>query len=142
MKSTLLSLLKDLSYQEGDFTLASGKKSKYFLDVKQTALSAQGNYLIGKLFLNKIYTIPYIKGVCGVELGGCSLATAVSTLSIVNSISTCWNGYPAFYIRKSAKDHGTKKLIEGDKSLTPFMEVVLLEDVTTTGNSALLQEKY
>ena len=68
----------------------------------------------------------------GVELGGCPLASAVSLVSFQR-------GRPlnALYVRKAKKDHGTTKLVEGDKSLKPGLKVALLEDVVTTGGSSL-----
>lgn len=132
MRDKLFNLLKNLSFQKGNFTLSSGKSSEYFLDVKQAILTPEGHYLVGYLLFKKILEIKKIKGICGVELGGCSLASAVSLISYLEAkeLST-------FYIRKSSKDHGTKKMIEGDKALTSNMNVVLLEDVTTTGQSSL-----
>lgn len=85
---------------------------------------------------NKIQGISSIRAVCGVELGGCSLASAVATLSMYLDHSNM-NKLNCLYIRKASKDHGTKKMIEGDNSIFPNMKVVLLEDVTTTGNSSL-----
>ena len=119
MKNELLKLLKTNSFQKGDFTLVSGKKSSYFLDVKQTALTAKGHLWIGTLFLNKIQEIKNIRAICGVELGGCSLASAVSILSI--NLTYVSNALNCLYVRKSSKDHGTKKMIEGDYSIIPNM---------------------
>jgi orotate phosphoribosyltransferase len=68
----------------------------------------------------------------GVELGGCPLASAVSLVSFQQG-----RPLPALYVRKAQKDHGTTKLVEGDKSIRPGMPVALLEDVITTGGSSL-----
>jgi orotate phosphoribosyltransferase len=76
--------------------------------------------------------LPTCDAVGGVELGGCPLASAVSLVSFQK-------GRPltGFYVRKERKDHGTAKLVEGDKSLKPGMRIALLEDVVTTGGSSL-----
>src|SRR3954465_7459536 len=76
--------------------------------------------------------LPECEAVGGVELGGCPLASAVSLVSFQR-------GRPlnALYVRKAKKDHGTTKLVEGDKSLKPGLKVALLEDVVTTGGSSL-----
>jgi orotate phosphoribosyltransferase len=76
--------------------------------------------------------IPRVEAIAGVELGGCPLASAVSFTSFLKG-----HPLPALYIRKTPKDHGTKKLIEGDKSIRPGMPIALLEDVITTGGSTL-----
>jgi len=65
--------------------------------------------------------------VAGVELGGCPLASAVSLVSFQQG-----NPLPALYVRKAVKDHGSKRLVEGDRAIVPGMSVVLLEDVITT----------
>ena len=68
----------------------------------------------------------------GVELGGCPLASAVSLVSFQRG-----QDLPALYVRKEKKDHGSAKLVEGDRSLRPGLRVALLEDVITTGGSSL-----
>jgi orotate phosphoribosyltransferase len=76
--------------------------------------------------------LPECDAVGGVELGGCPLASAVSLVSFQKG-----RPLPAFYVRKAQKDHGSKKLVEGDRSLRPGIRVALLEDVVTTGGSSL-----
>ncbi len=128
----LLALLKARSYERRRVTLASGRESDFFIDCKQSALTAEGHALIGELMLDAVRTFPDCQAVAGVELGGCPLASAVSLLSFQR-------GEPldALYVRKEVKDHGSKKLVEGDKSLHSGLRVVLLEDVITTGGSSL-----
>lgn len=131
MKEELLSLLKKYSFKHGDFTLASGQRSPYFIDCKQTLLLGRGHYLAGRLIIDEIIKhCRKIGGVAAVELGGCPLASAVATLS--------WDHFSlldTLYIRKAAKDHGTKKLIEGQLILNK--DVALLEDTITTGGSSI-----
>lgn len=114
------------------FTLASGQKSTYFIDVKKTVLDATGLAMTCHLLYEAIPFIASsgVDAVAGVTLGGCPLATGVSFLSL--PYETPLN---AIYVRKEAKDHGTKNLVEG--IVTPGMRVVLLEDVATTGGSSL-----
>lgn len=71
-----------------------------------------------------------IDAVAGVVLGGCAIASAVSNFGYVLG-----RRYSVLYVRKEPKDHGTEKLIEGE--VRPRMNVALLEDVSTTGGSAL-----
>lgn len=161
----LRQLLNKLSAKTGDFTLASGRKSDFFIDCKQTALTAHGHYLIGVLMCHAVRELfPNARAVAGVELGGCPLASAVSLHSFYSTIATAAlkhvNGrtleaavldpkpidtgsleghppLPALYVRKQAKDHGTMNLVEGGRQLEPGTHVVLLEDVITTGGSSV-----
>ena len=115
--------------RRGHFVLASGATSDFFVDCKPTVLTAQGHHLVGELMLDALRHLPKCESVAGVALGGCPLASAVSLMSHIR-------GRPmaALYVRKEAKDHGTKNLIEG--RLEPGMKVVMVEDVVTTGLSS------
>ena len=126
----LLQMLRTLSYRRGQVTLASGKVSDFFVDCKPTVLTARGHHLVGELMLDALRNLPRCDAVAGVALGGCPLASAVSLMSHVRN-----RPIPALYVRKEAKDHGTKKLIEGP--MAQGMKVVLLEDVITTGGSTI-----
>jgi orotate phosphoribosyltransferase len=128
----LIELLRDRSFRAGEFTLASGKTSDFFIDCKQTILTAEGHALVGDLMFQALEQLPPCEAVGGVELGGCPLASAVSLVSFQQG-----RPLPALYVRKAQKDHGTTKLVEGDKSIRPGMPVALLEDVITTGGSSL-----
>jgi orotate phosphoribosyltransferase len=131
-RTRLVALLRERSFERRQVTLASGRESDFFIDCKQTALSAEGHALIGKLMTAALADLPPCDAVAGVELGGCPLASAVSLTSFLEG-----RPLPALYVRKQAKDHGTKKLVEGDKSLKPGARAILLEDVITTGGSTL-----
>lgn len=142
-RQELIGILRERSFKrapEGEFfTLASGKKSSYFVDVKQTALSPDGIFVIGRLILEALWdwkrSSGYdLAGVAGVALGGCPLATAVTFYGRL-----CGIQYPTLYVRKEAKDHGTGKLVEG--KLPEGSKVALLEDVATTGGSSLAAVK-
>jgi orotate phosphoribosyltransferase len=128
----LIELLRQRSFKKGLFTLASGEKSDFFIDCKQTILTAEGHALVGELMFQALDQLSPCEAVGGVELGGCPLASAVSLVSFQHG-----RPLPALYVRKSQKDHGTAKLVEGDKSIRPGMPLVLLEDVITTGGSSL-----
>jgi orotate phosphoribosyltransferase len=132
-RARLLGLLKRLSYEQREVTLASGLKSNFYIDCKQTVLTAEGHFLVGSL-LNRLLAekAPAVEAIGGVTMGADPLASAVSTLSFVMG-----RPLPAFYVRKEAKGHGTGQWIEGTKSLRAGMPVAILEDVVTTGGSAL-----
>ncbi len=131
-RARLIQLLTERSFERRKVILASGRESDFFIDCKQTMLTAEGHALIGELMFDLLAELPPCEAVGGVELGGCPLASAVSLVSFQR-------GKPlnALYVRKAKKDHGTTKLVEGDKSLKPGLKVALLEDVVTTGGSSL-----
>ena len=131
-RARLIQLLAERSFERRKVILASGRESDFFIDCKQTMLTAEGHALIGELMFDLLAQLPECEAVGGVELGGCPLASAVSLVSFQR-------GRPlnALYVRKAKKDHGTTKLVEGDKSLKPGLKVALLEDVVTTGGSSL-----
>jgi len=131
-RARLVALLRERSFERRKVILASGRESDFFIDCKQTALTAEGHALIGELMLDALGQLPECQAVGGVELGGCPLASAVALVSHQRG-----RDLPALYVRKARKDHGTAKLVEGDKSLRPGIKVALLEDVITTGGSSL-----
>ncbi|HEY6080312.1 MAG TPA: orotate phosphoribosyltransferase [Polyangiaceae bacterium] len=131
-RQRLIALLTERSFERRKVILASGRESDFFIDCKQTMLTAEGHALVGELMFDALGDLPECQAIGGVELGGCPLASAVSLVSFQR-------GRPlnALYVRKAKKDHGTTKLVEGDKSLLPGLKVALLEDVVTTGGSSL-----
>ncbi|MDJ0844538.1 orotate phosphoribosyltransferase [Crocosphaera sp.] len=130
LRSYLLDLFVKLAYQEGDFTLSSGQKSSYYINGKQVTLKAEGALAIGRLLLSMLP--PNTQGVAGLTLGADPIVSAVS---VVSAYENC--PIPALIIRKQAKGHGTQAYIEGP-TLSPGATVVVLEDVVTTGKSAML----
>ncbi len=130
LRPYLLQLLVDLAYQEGEFVLSSGQSSSYYINGKQVTLTAQGALTLGRLMFALLP--PQTAAVAGLTLGADPLVTAVSVVSALEN-----RPIPALIIRKEAKGHGTRAYIEGP-SLSPSAEVVVLEDVVTTGKSALL----
>lgn len=113
------------------FDLASGKTSTYYLDVRKTALSSEGHHLLGNHIYQTIYdNFRSAEAVAAVALGGCPLASSTSFASFTHK-----HPLPALYIRKEAKEYGTRNLIEGE--FHSGMQVVLLEDVVTTGQSSM-----
>ncbi len=131
-RQRLIELLRERSFARKRVILASGRESDFFIDCKQTVLTAEGHALVGELMFEALADLPECDAVGGVELGGCPLASAVSLVSHQHG-----RDLPALYVRKAQKDHGSAKLVEGDKSLFPGIRVVLLEDVVTTGGSSL-----
>lgn len=131
-RDRLVALLRERSFERKRVILASGRESDFFVDCKQAVLTAEGHALAGEVLFDMLAELPKCDAVGGVELGGLPLASAVSLVSHQKG-----NDLPALYVRKQRKDHGSAKLVEGDKAMFPGIRVVLLEDVITTGGSSL-----
>lgn len=130
----LLDLLRDHGFRKGTFTLASGKESDFYIDVRSVALSAEGHWLFGQTLLTGIVDLDVeADAVAGVELGGCPLVSAISYCGFDRGNPQ----YPALYVRKKPKDHGTKKLVEAPYDVQEGAKVILVEDVVTSGGSSL-----
>ena len=128
----LLALLIEKSYENREVILSSGKKSNFYIDVKQTALNAEGMNLLGNLLFEKVMSGEKVEAIGGITMGADPLACAVSMWSIFQK-----KPLHAFFIRKEPKSHGTAQWIEGMKNLKSKMPVAILEDVVTTGASTL-----
>lgn len=125
-------LVKELSYEKRQVTLASGRVSDFYIDLKNTLLHPKGIYLVSHLIAEKIKKYPQVRGVGGLTMGADPLSTGVSL------ITHDWkNPIFAFYIRKEPKSHGTQSWLEGMKNFKQGDSVVILEDVVTTGGSTL-----
>lgn len=132
-RERLKSLLLTLSYEKREVTLASGRKSDFYFDGRQTALHPEGATLLGEIFFDEILKFPQkITAVGGPTLGADPLVTSISIESYRRN-----QPIPAFIIRKETKAHGAQNWIEGLKNLTPGMNVAIIEDVITTGESSL-----
>jgi orotate phosphoribosyltransferase len=130
LRQHLLDLLCQLAYQEGDFVLSSGLRSSYYVNKTQVTLHPQGALAIGRIFLSQLPTGTQAVG--GLTLGADPMVTAVSVVSAYEN-----QPIPALIVRKESKGHGTMAYIEGP-SLPTGASVVVLEDVVTTGHSAML----
>ncbi|MDD1413497.1 orotate phosphoribosyltransferase [Dolichospermum sp. ST_con] len=129
LRHKLLDLFCQLAYQEGDFVLSSGQRSSYYINGKQVTLHPQGALAMARLLLPLLPEDT--EAVAGLTLGADPIVSAVSVVSVYEN-----RPIPALIIRKEAKGHGTMAYIEGP-SLPQGAKVVVLEDVVTTGQSAL-----
>ncbi len=129
-KNALVKLIREKALKLGDFTLASGKKSTYYLDGKQVTLDPQGARLIGEGILDLLAPDKTPAAVGGMSIGADPITAAVVTMSAVRQTPLA-----GFMVRKEPKGHGTNQYIEGPVS--PGDEVVIVEDVVTTGGSSL-----
>jgi len=129
LRQHLLDLFCDVAYREGDFVLSSGQRSTYYINGKQVTLHPWGAVAVGRILLPLIPTDT--PAVAGLTLGADPRVTAVSVVAAYTGRSIA-----ALIVRKEAKGHGTQAYIEG-LTLPANSPVTVLEDVVTTGQSAL-----
>lgn len=134
-RNELLALLKKKSVFHGDFTLASGAKSTYYIDCRLTTFDPQGASLIGQLMYELIDAEAQRRGlkidaVGGLTMGADPVALATSMASLVST-----RPIQCFAVRKAPKSHGQTKLIEGN--FNKGDTVVVIDDVITRGESTL-----
>ena len=132
-RARLRDLIRRRSLGRGEITLASGRKSDFYFNLKPTMLDAEGAALLAELTLDALAgeNIDYVGGL---EMGAVPIAGAIAQLSFMR-------GKPiqAFFVRKKPKEHGARLAVEGlapGESLSG-KRVVIVEDVTTTGGSAI-----
>ncbi len=133
-KARLIDIIKARSFSKGgEIKLASGRSSSFYFNMKPTMLDPEGAHLIGVLVCAALAGRS-VDMVGGLEMGAVPIATAVA----VTSQHKGWP-LPAFFVRKQAKDHGTQSLVEGLPAGQTLAgrRVVIVEDVTTTGGSAM-----
>jgi orotate phosphoribosyltransferase len=132
-RSRLLEILRTLSFERRKVILASGRESDFYIDCKRTTLTAEGHVLVGRLLFDRVRKLqPLVRGVGGLTLGADPIASAIALTSFLE-------GEPvdAYVVRKEPKGHGTGQWIEGRKTIPDGSRVVVIEDVVTTGGSAL-----
>ena len=132
MKQELIDILCRRSFkytEEPSFKLVSGRMSRFYVNCKPTTLSARGMYLVGNLMFNQI------KDSAATAVGG--LTFGADPIAVATAFASELNGRPldAFSIRKTQKNHGIIKWVEGD--LQPGQPVVIIDDVATTGGSTV-----
>jgi orotate phosphoribosyltransferase len=133
-RERLIAIIKQRSFQSGrEVKLASGRTSTYYFNMKPTMLDAEGAHLIATLIVEAIAG----RGaelIGGLEMGAVPIASAVAAVS-----HAAGKPINAFFVRKQAKEHGTKSLIEGlpEGETIRGKRVIVVEDVTTTGGSAI-----
>ncbi len=130
-RERLIRLLKRDALRTGQFTLASGRSSHYYVDGRKVTLSAEGAETIAQLVLDVLAKHPEVTAVGGLTMGADPIVGA--TLAMAPSRERF--GLRGFLVRKEAKGHGTGRLVEGP--LEPGQSVAILDDVATTGGSSL-----
>ena len=132
MLKELTELILEKSLKVADepiFELASGKKSNLYIDCRKTTKNARGAYLIGNIIYDKISNLD-VDAIGGLTMGADPVADAVAYTSVLKG-----KLINAFSVRKDAKKHGLKRIIEGD--VNNGDRVVIVDDVATTGQSTI-----
>src|SRR5947207_12359299 len=127
VRQELLRLLATKSFRLGEFKLASGRTSDYYIDCRTTTLDARGAKLTGEVLLEEIHARGWnVQAIGGLTMGADPLAVAVAVVS---------GNIHAFLVRKAEKQHGTGQRIEGFRE--KGARVVIVDDVCTTGSSTI-----
>ena len=130
-RERLRDLLVDRSVRLGDFTLASGARSSYYVDARRTTMSAEGQYLTGRLCLRALGE----SGLDPTHVGGLTLGADPVAYALARESFVEGRAMDGFTVRKEAKAHGTGQRIEG--GLPSGARCLVIEDSMTTGGSAL-----
>ena len=130
-RQALIELLKRDSLRTGEFTLASGRESHYYIDGRKVTLGAEGARLIGLGVLDALAAAPEITAVGGLTMGADPIVGATLALAPDRGRAAL----RGFLVRKQTKTHGTGNLVEGP--VVPGSVVAIVDDVATTGGSSL-----
>ena len=128
-RNKLFMLLQARAFRRGRVVLDSGKESNYYFDMKPAMLDPDGADLMADLILHEIQDVT-ADAVGGLEMGAVPLIAPVAMKSPAHG-----RYLPGFFVRKAVKDHGTQQRIDGND--IAGKSVVIVEDVTTTGGSAM-----
>ena len=129
-REALVAQVRHKALKFGDFTLTSGKKATHYLDGKQVTLDPGGARLIAEGILDMLDSDNLPAAVGGMSIGADPITAAVITMSAVRGTPVS-----GFMVRRESKGHGTNQYVEGP--VQPGDEVVIVEDVVTTGGSSL-----
>jgi len=134
-RDALAQLIRNHALELGDFTLASGKKSKYYLDCRKVTLNAKGAKLIGEGMLDLIGEMKLKMGQGPKLVGGMAIGADPITAAILTTAGIKGYSLRGVMVRKEPKEHGKGKQVEGPYEAGE--SIVIVEDVVTTGASSL-----
>jgi orotate phosphoribosyltransferase len=129
-RTRLIEFISTEAVFHGDFTLTSGRKASYYIDLRKVSLDHRVAPLIGQVMVDLIADVPDVDAVGGLTMGADPIAAAVLHQGAARGLA-----YDAFVVRKEPKDHGRGKQVEGPD--LAGKRVVVLEDTSTTGGSPL-----
>lgn len=128
-RDELISLYKERALKFGEFTLASGQTSHYYLDGKQVNLHSKGLRLVGAGLLELLSDVAFD------AIGGMSIGADPIIASVLTGAAERGDDLIGFLVRKEPKGHGTNRFVEGP--VQPGQDVIIVDDVVTTGGSSL-----
>ena len=128
-REELCELIKELAVQHGDFTLASGKRASYYVDLRAVTLDGRAAPLIGRVMRDLTRDLDYD------AVGGLTMGADPVALALVHAAAAAGERLDGFVVRKEAKDHGTGRQVEGPS--VAGRKVLVVEDTSTTGGSPL-----
>lgn len=131
VRRELLDLILEVSFEKRKVTLASGKESDFYLDLRQTLMRPRGVKLAGQLVLARLMAGAWVDAVGGMAVGAVPLVSAVLGAAAGDPQTKL----VGFFVRKEPKKHGLGRRIEG--AFASGQTVALLEDTVTTGGSTL-----
>jgi orotate phosphoribosyltransferase len=137
VRSELLTLIKQFAYARKDVILNSGAKSNFYIDCKQVSMRPDGANALGRLFFD---ALKHVEEKCDLQFDACGgMAMGALPISMALTLHAFSNNriLPSLSIRKEAKDHGTKELVEGPARILPNARVLMVEDAVTTGRATL-----
>ena len=129
-RSRLIDYINRYAVFHGEFTLVSGKRANYYVDLRRVSLDHRVAPLIGRVMLGLIKDVPGVTAVGGLTMGADPIAAAV-----LHQGDAAGYAYDAFVVRKAPKDHGRGKQVEGPD--LRGRRVIVVEDTSTTGGSPL-----
>jgi orotate phosphoribosyltransferase len=129
-REQLIEFIKDDAVFHGDFTLTSGKKASFYVDLRKVSLDHRVAPLIGQVMLDLIADVPDVAAVGGLTMGADPIATAILHQGAARGAAL-----DAFVVRKEPKDHGRGRQVEGPD--VAGKRVIVVEDTSTTGGSPL-----
>lgn len=134
LRSKVFKLVKERSFFRGKITLASGKESDFYFDMKPTMFTPNGAASLSEMILDRLCNLG-IDYIGGLAIGAIPLVACVAMYSHDKR-----HQLPGFFVRDKVKDHGTKRLVEGlaQGEMLTGKRVAILDDVTTTGGSAMI----
>jgi len=129
-KTKLAAFINDLAVKRGDFTLTSGKKASFYIDLRAVSLDHRVAPLIGDVMVEMLSEFPEAELVGGLTMGADPIATSIMHRAVIAG-----RDLDAFVVRKEPKDHGMGKQVEGPD--VAGKKVIVVEDTSTTGGSPL-----
>ncbi|MFW0883638.1 orotate phosphoribosyltransferase [Candidatus Acidulodesulfobacterium sp. H_13] len=133
-RAEVLNAITTLCYEKKEFTLVSGKKSDFYIDLRRISFDGGYLYLIGRLLYDEIVSNEYLNFsvIAGVPIGGIPLISAILIVGFLDD-----NPLKSVIIRKEKKGYGKGNLIEPAQFLSKGSNIIIVEDVVTTGGSIL-----